>query len=664
MSYACGDCIILVDRCLILCNGKETKVAPKSMDLLMRLSASQGEVCMTEDLLEDIWRGSLTPPNAVYKSIGELRAALGDTRETHRYIETVPKRGYRLMIPLIAEQVESSQAKRFILRRPRALAGSVAAVTLVVLLTFIMSDPRVVSNTEVPLTHPAVSVSVMPFDSANGDADAFYLAERFSAGIAEKLSMSNRVTLIPFEALQVPSSQGQINVDHLVKGHVRRSQDRIHIELQLQSTKPSELLYQEVFTRDSDQFLVLENELLEPIANAIKLHLDPFERRAMLEHGTSNAHAYLAVKESHRLFGQPNPSAVVRAIELLNTAIELDPQYVNAHVRLIFAYGGARFLIDRQRFPQLVAEIDRLVLHLSEIADPDDPILPNVRGQVSDDIAVFEENMRELIIRGESPEKYLGRCGTTPLDGQESPDRNPSDCQWVAYSSYASILAAANLPNLAAAFLERIRIDGGEKNIWATGAGPNIAELLIGPEVKAQLVKRTLEANPANVLALNGLIDALTKLGRHEEAGHYLEELHRYDEGWGVVSDYMRRAQRAGIELGSTELEEFLDNPIASEVSKACVLLILGDVERGAAFMRNANPSHLAYFTLVQSLVEVSFPEHVKTNPTYLALLDEMGIGEPWRQFLIEKVNEMEPYTGIRYPATVSVSVATMFNSK
>ncbi len=73
MSYTFGECTVHVDRCLITRDGIETKVSPKSMDLLMRLSARPGEVCLTEDLLEDIWRGSVTPPNAIYKAVGELR---------------------------------------------------------------------------------------------------------------------------------------------------------------------------------------------------------------------------------------------------------------------------------------------------------------------------------------------------------------------------------------------------------------------------------------------------------------------------------------------------------------------------------------------------------------------------------------------------------------
>jgi len=75
----------------------QVRVEPKVMDVLIYLASRAGEVVARRDLEQDVWRGALVGYDAVTKTVIKLRHALGDESRDPRYIETVPKRGYRLI---------------------------------------------------------------------------------------------------------------------------------------------------------------------------------------------------------------------------------------------------------------------------------------------------------------------------------------------------------------------------------------------------------------------------------------------------------------------------------------------------------------------------------------------------------------------------------------
>ena len=92
------------------------------------------------------------------------------------------------------------------------------------------------------------------------------------------------------------------------------------------------------------------------------------------------------------------------------------------------------------------------------------------------------------------------------------------------------------------------------------------------------------------------------------------------------------------------------------------MLLEIGEVERGLAYMRQLEGSELRWFGTILSTVNRGLPEEVVVDSRYVAALEELGVGASWREYLIEKVKEMEPLTGIGYPAETSVSMAEIYN--
>src|SRR5215467_2034120 len=98
-----GD--IYVDFSLMTVKRRGTVVAiePKVFDLLRFLIANRDRVVTKNELLDGLWRGTFVAPNALTRAVAQLRKALGDDADEPRYIETVAKRGYRFIGPVVID---------------------------------------------------------------------------------------------------------------------------------------------------------------------------------------------------------------------------------------------------------------------------------------------------------------------------------------------------------------------------------------------------------------------------------------------------------------------------------------------------------------------------------------------------------------------------------
>ena len=96
-SFVFGDWLVEPDQGRLSKNGESVSIEPKAMAVLAHLSDNAGRVVATQELLDTIWPHSVTSDEAIYQRIALLRRTLGDDSHQPRYIETVPKRGYRLV---------------------------------------------------------------------------------------------------------------------------------------------------------------------------------------------------------------------------------------------------------------------------------------------------------------------------------------------------------------------------------------------------------------------------------------------------------------------------------------------------------------------------------------------------------------------------------------
>ena len=99
-QFRIGDFLVMQDRLIVVRDGQEIKFEPRWMEVLVMLAEHAGETLSTERLLIEVWRSTVYGDNPVQKAISGLQKSIGDAPRESRYIETVPRLGYRLIAPV------------------------------------------------------------------------------------------------------------------------------------------------------------------------------------------------------------------------------------------------------------------------------------------------------------------------------------------------------------------------------------------------------------------------------------------------------------------------------------------------------------------------------------------------------------------------------------
>jgi TolB-like protein/DNA-binding winged helix-turn-helix (wHTH) protein/Tfp pilus assembly protein PilF len=278
-------------------NGTSNRIEPKMMQVLVCLAEHTGDVVPKEKLLQAVWPDTFVSDDVLKRSVSELRRALKDDAHEARIIETIPKRGYRLILdvkPVSGDgpvHVESSQldgaelssARSSIRKRTIGLSG--IAVVLPVcglLLAFNTagSRERVFGNGGPPLIR---SIAVLPLQNLSGDPSQEYFADGMTEELITELSGISTLKVISRTSVMrykntnksLPDIAGDLHVDGIVEGSVLRSGDKVRITAQLIFARTDSNIWARTYDRDLRDVLALQSAVATAIADEINVTLTP-----------------------------------------------------------------------------------------------------------------------------------------------------------------------------------------------------------------------------------------------------------------------------------------------------------------------------------------------------------------------------------------------------
>ena len=190
------------------------------------------------------------------------------------------------------------------------------------------------------------AIAVLPFVNMSDDAEQ----EFFSDGISEeiinmlaqvpKLKVMGRTTSFAFKGknMDLKLIGEQLNVGYLLEGSVRRSGNTLRITAQLINVANGSHMYSEKFDRELEDIFDIQDEISESILSAIKLKLFGEEKVAFLRKNTDNIEAHELYLKSLFHINKFTPDGFIKAIEYLDKAIAIDPNYALAYAQLTFCY--------------------------------------------------------------------------------------------------------------------------------------------------------------------------------------------------------------------------------------------------------------------------------------------------------------------------------------
>jgi len=290
-------------------------VQPKVMDVLCFLAARAGELVERDTLLDQIWR-RVTSEEVLTRCISELRRVFGDERGTPSYIQTVPKRGYRLLEPAVTEAAASE---------PKASPASATAEP----------GPPATSSA-------AASVAVLPFDNHSPDPEHQFLGDAFAAELHSTLARTDRLRVAARRSSFVFKDQNvdlreigrQLGVGFVISGSVRCSGGQVRISAELNDAGSGSQVWAQSYDRKAEDLLAVETEVAEAIVAAFTTQQLRAELHDARRKPTDNLDAWGLVQKARSFALDYTADGLAEAIAPLERAIALDPDYPQAHAAL------------------------------------------------------------------------------------------------------------------------------------------------------------------------------------------------------------------------------------------------------------------------------------------------------------------------------------------
>ena len=342
-------------------NGASIHVQPKVMEVLVSLASQPGEAIPKDQLLKTIWPDTFVTDDVLVGSISELRRVFEDDAREPRFIQTIPKRGYRLIAPV--EPANGALDKAAVLNhsqtggtlttgvshwRLRAAAFAGAALLLVAL---IASSGKIQRWLPAASSSPSIhSIAVLPLQNLSGDATQEYFSDGMTDALitdlaqASSLKVISRTSSMQYKQTKksLPEIARELNVDGIVEGTVQRSGDRVRITAQLIHGPSDKHLWANSYERDTRDMFALERDVTEEIAGQVRARLRtpgdaplaqslPVSPKALDAYLQGNYY----LTRGERGF---NDDEKKKAAEYFQRAIDAEPGFVPAYIGLADAH--------------------------------------------------------------------------------------------------------------------------------------------------------------------------------------------------------------------------------------------------------------------------------------------------------------------------------------
>ncbi len=356
-------------------SGRTVHLRPQAAKVLLLLVSRASQLVTREEIHETIWGNEtfVDFEHGLNLCIREVRAALDDDADTPRYVQTLPKRGYRFIAPVNGTQgdvpspagtgqptqlqalKQRSGVKQPLIRRwwPVATFGLVVLAIAVAWLIAGRLRERVAAKNP---SGRIESVAVLPLENLSRDPEQEYFADGMTDALITDLAKIHALRVISRNSIMqykgnrkpMPQIARELNVDAVVEGTVMRSGDQVRITAQLIDAPKDRHLWAETYERDLRDILAMQDEVAKAIAGEVKITLTPQEQSQL-----SNARqvdpaaneAYLrGLYELHGMTAESTETSKAQSLEkavgYFQEALTDDPNDALAYSGLADAYSN------------------------------------------------------------------------------------------------------------------------------------------------------------------------------------------------------------------------------------------------------------------------------------------------------------------------------------
>lgn len=301
---------------VLLRSGQPVPLTQKAFETLVVLVRNAGRLLEKEELLNTIWPDTFVEECTLFQNIFALRKALGETAGKHRYIETVPRHGYRFIAKVSQSIIDDS------------------------------------SQTAKAETTPKLkAIAVLPFQSLSSDKDDQYTGIGMADSLITKLSNIRSVIVRPTSAVLKyhghdygwETAGKELRVDLVLEGMILRSGDKVRVTAQLVEVETGASLWADKFDESFTDIFTLHDTISERLISALTLQLTSDERKLLAKRQTRSSEAYQLYLKGRYQWNRWTEQGFHKSVECFLRVIEIDPYYALAYAGLSDAYSALAY---------------------------------------------------------------------------------------------------------------------------------------------------------------------------------------------------------------------------------------------------------------------------------------------------------------------------------
>jgi TolB-like protein/DNA-binding winged helix-turn-helix (wHTH) protein len=376
--------------CEIRKHGVRLKLSEQPFQVLAVLLENPGEIVTRDDLRSRLWPGDtfVDFDHGLNNAVMRLREVLGDSSENPRFVETIPRRGYRFIAPVsghfppgefqsqtrngpvpvegpdsaepLPDDVRSEPAGRRWQPTARFLVVGTAILLACLLAAIVLYRYRRAAAASETLPPHSKSLVVLPLENLSGDKDQEYFADGMTDDLIANLAkihclrVISRSTAMTYKDSHKPLSQiaSELNVDAVVEGTVLRVGDRVRITAELVQVSTDRHLWADTYESQMGDILALQNRVSSAIVNEIRINLTPEDQKRLAKNPAVAPEAYENYLKGRYYWNKRSDENLTRAIGYFEDATHQAPNYSLAYAGLADCYA----IISAEIFGTMSAE--------------------------------------------------------------------------------------------------------------------------------------------------------------------------------------------------------------------------------------------------------------------------------------------------------------------
>ena len=340
---------------LLLREGRPVPLTAKAFDTLLVLVRRGGHLVEKAELMKAVWGDCFVEDGNLAVTVSMLRKALGDEGEERRYIQTVAKRGYRLIeavhqVPDTAAPPLPTAAVENLPAVPAKRRGMLTPLKIAVLVAVTLAGTAAwmrLHNARgaVPQIR---SLAVLPFRTLTPASDSRdYLGLGMADALITKLGSTGLIIVRPTSAVMKYASASpdplaagrEQKVDAVLDGHIQSLPGSLRVTVQLLRVEDGASLWADTFEENPERVFALEDAVAERIAGSMFIGLSGEQKRRMERQQTEDANAYQLYLRGRYFWNKRTKEGLQRSISYYDQAVVQDPKYALAYAGLADSYG-------------------------------------------------------------------------------------------------------------------------------------------------------------------------------------------------------------------------------------------------------------------------------------------------------------------------------------